>query len=427
MAYSEPPLIPDSESQRSAAEGFRPLKERLAEKYPLRAEALEWRLLTEPLAAAGEQEELLREASERSAAKLSRDMAEHQGLTGELSRLQEEQGEAARALAVAREGFGEALADAELPWADGEASPAAVEAALQEAVPSLEELAGEHGMAPPPEGSSGSPLELLACLASGSLLALCLGTLVGLLSLTDLQRADRLPALALSALAGGATSGTLGALAACAAGSLALALWRSGPDEMRPSGGLAVALGLCAAAALLLAAEVGAEAIGMRELHRQALQAARRMQDGAAEAALLPLGVYILLGTLVSGPYVGWKAAKVWAKQRAEAEEAWLLGRQRRWLQERRACPEVRRAFALAAQTEGLAAAADILQRRITTLEARRDLLLEGDGLDPETRSLLDDARAAAVGLSSDFQEALTALVDDVEPLRRQRTRGIFG
>jgi len=421
-----PPLLPGREERSGAAEGFRPLKERLAEQFPLRAEELEWRLLTEPLAAADEQDALLREASERSAARRSRDAAEDRALAEELGRMRAEQAEAIRALAAVREEFGDALAQADLAWVDGEACPAAVEAALQDAAPDLEELAGEQGMAPPAGGSRTSPVEVLACVASGLVLGTSMGTLLGVLSLNDIQRSDRLPAILAAVLIGGATSGALGELVACAAGSLARALRRGGPEVVRPRNALAAALALCALAACLLAAEVGAEAVGMRELHLQSVQAAQRVESAAAEANLLPVWAYLLFGALVSGPYLVGKAAKSWAEHGARVEVAWLWARQHQWLQQRRASEEVRRAFALAARAEGLAESAEALERRIAALEARRDSLLEGDGFDAETRMLLNQARAAAAGLSSAFRQQVSGLVDEVEPLPRKR-RGLFG
>jgi hypothetical protein len=119
-----------------------------------------------------------------------------------------------------------------------------------------------------------------------------------------------------------------------------------------------VVAGLLVATFVFLAAEITAEALGLRDLHHQRLIAAERLRSAPTSASrqaeggpagpedgLLPLSIYLIVGTLISGPYIFYKGAKGWKESEQTQRVAWLSHRRREWLQARRMDADVQTAL----------------------------------------------------------------------------------
>src|SRR5260370_7151662 len=105
-------------------------------------------------------------------------------------------------------------------------------------------------------------------------------------------------------------------------------------------------------------AEIVAEGRGIRELHQQ--QIAKRdgfKQPGerTGSSGEMPMSIYMIIGTLISGPYLFYKASKAWGSSDEHLREAWLVHQQQSWLEARLAPPDLRQAFPLASPVDPLA------------------------------------------------------------------------
>jgi hypothetical protein len=159
---------------------------------------------------------------------------------------------------------------------------------------------------------------------------------------------------------------------------------------------------------VLGSAEVTAEAFGLRELHLQRLESLRRIGVGDDALALLPTWVYFLMGTLISGPYLGFKASRAWEDHQFSRWENWLWFLQGQWIEQRRANADaVRRVQTNLQQVE----------ERLSELKKRREVLAVQDDFDEETKARLDGARCAAVAEAAGFHARLQRLVRSLEPL----------
>src|SRR6185437_16084911 len=93
-----------------------------------------------------------------------------------------------------------------------------------------------------------------------------------------------------------------------------------------------------------------------QELHRQQISRRNRFRTNPNEAGDQELffPIYMLIGMLISGPYLMNKASRSWGEGDVQLREAWLLHQQRIWIDERRARPETGLAFQAATRVEHL-------------------------------------------------------------------------
>ncbi len=195
------------------------------------------------------------------------------------------------------------------------------------------------------------------------MLALCIGTLTGLLSLTDLRNFDRPIVLLLAFVLGTVIVALIGGLVHSAVSSLAQYLEegsRAADDGPSPRlRSLAVVIVLLSSALLFMVAEIVAEALGLRDLHLQRLISERRVGGGggSAEGGLMPLALYMIVGTLISGPYIFYKAAKAWKESERTQRLSWLQHRRLQRLGSASRDADVQAALGHARRAERLAKA----------------------------------------------------------------------
>ncbi len=340
----------------------------------------------------------------------------------------------------------------------GKINPQVVEDALNNAVPTLQEMAGEYGVGPIGHSDMLSRIlsffmQFLAPLVAGMMLALCLGTLVGILDIDTLQRSDSAPQLALSAALGFVIVYLMGELFHTSVATLARSLETRDPDlAAKPSvprfrSNMGIALALLVVALGLGVAEVTAEGMGIRQLHQQQITKQNRFRGttttttsatgragtagsragttapttpAAPASEELPLIVYLVIGTLISGPYLAYKTAKGWGENESYLREAWLTHRQRVWLDERRAQPDVQQAFHHAYSVEQIESNLTRTRLQLQNLEDERTRALNVE-LPANMQSRRREARAAAVGEAARLQQSLEELVDAHEPMPQSR------
>ena len=234
----------------------------------------------------------------------------------------------------------------------GRINPQVVEDALHNSVPTLQEMAGEYGVGPVGHADMLSKIlsffmQFLAPLVAGMMLALCLGTLVGILDIDTLQRSDSAPQLALSAALGFVIVYLMGELFHTAVATLARSLETRDPNladkpnvpRFRSN------MGHCHRSARGRAWPGRGGSDGGRSGHPATASAADRQAEpfqrhndhnadrthngrrhtrllrlpyppARPETEELPLVVYLIIGTLISGPYLGYKTAKGWGEER---------------------------------------------------------------------------------------------------------------
>src|SRR5262249_43051983 len=144
----------------------------------------------------------------------------------------------------------------------------------------------------------------------------------------------------------------------------------------------------------------------------------------------IPLVVYMLIGTLISGPYLVYKSVRGWGENEGHLREAWLTNRQRSWIEERRAEPDVQQAFHRAYIVERLVNSVCSAKAQRQATEKERDLALQVE-LHPSAQARRQAARAAAVGEAARLQQMLEDIVETTEPMpqpmRDGRAAGVSG
>jgi hypothetical protein len=438
----------------------------LMDKQPKRAWLLKWNYRTRAAATGAELQDVEREAQAQLARLREQSERDVQRLDNKIGFLRDSQQTLEGELIEAKKSFAECAARAGLnctaedppeparhtrqswlrrapepePDPDGELigltdiGPHRVEEALEDAKPTLQEMAGEYGVGPVGHKDFLSTLlsffmQFLAPLVSGLMLALCLGTLVGILDIDTLQRADGAPKLALSAALGFVIVYLMGELYQSAVGSLARSLESREQQEdyhgvliPRHRGNLGLAVALVAVALVLGCAEITAEGLGIRQLHEQQLSRQMRLSGAGgagnpsgAPTSELPLIVFLVIGTLISGPYLAYKTARGWNEGEMHLREAWLTHRQRVWLEERRANPDVQQAFHRAYVVQHLESSLQKLHQQLIAAEKARDAALQVE-LHPTLQARRQAARGAAVGEAARLQQMLEDIVDTTEP-----------
>ena len=127
------------------------------------------------------------------------------------------------------------------------------------------------------------------------------------------------------------------------------------------------------------------------------------------------MSIYMIIGTLISGPYLFYKASKAWGSSDEHLREAWLIHQQQNWLEARRSLPEVGQAFQLACRVEQLEHSLFDTKVQLKRVETRR-AALQNPELDAATQTRRKEARAAAVGEALRLQQMVEEIVDTCEP-----------
>ncbi len=491
-----PPLPHSSEADNQASEMLAEFGEMLPQQ-PKRAWMLRWNYRTRAAATAEEQAHVEQEAQAQFARIREQAEREIQRIDADVVRLNAQGQELELNLLTAQNAFAESAARAGLhcevaapaplvtpsrsrrrrndePEPDenalndapiGRINPQVVEDALNDAVPTLQEMAGEYGVGPVGHNDTLAKIlsffmQFLAPLVAGMMLALCLGTLVGILDIDTLQRSDSAPQLALSGALGFVIVYLMGELFHTAVATLARSLETRDPDLAhkpnvpRFQSNMGIAIVLLVIALGLGVAEVTAEGLGIRQLHQQQIARQNRFKgtpvttpassssssaantstgngrtsSANAQPAVaapiptseeLPLIVYLVIGTLISGPYLGYKTAKGWSENETHLREAWLTHRQRAWLDERRAQPDVQTAFHHAYTVEQIESNLTRTRLHLHNLEEQRTRALNVE-LPAGMQTRRREARAAAVGEAARLQQSIEELIDVHEPLPRR-------
>ncbi|MCX7992769.1 MAG: hypothetical protein N2651_03770 [Fimbriimonadales bacterium] len=277
-----------------------------------------------------------------------------------------------------------------------------VERALKADFASDDEVCGEQGVVPPPPKGNAITqaghwlFEIGAPLAAGLLLGINLGVIVGLLSLEVLQRAESLWLVALAAVVGLFVESLVGQTAYALASSAAQASERRDHLETatpfpylhsiwrRFLFGMAI-LVLVAAVALV-------DALGLYTLYQERKQAAQMM--GAETGADFMFWVFLIVGLIISAPYIVYKAVKGWREPEIRQREARVAYLHWKHIERRRAEPEVQNAFEQAEKVRFLYDECDRLMQALKEAEAR-----------------LDSARAECVGGTQKFREYWDSLI----------------
>ena len=453
-----PPLPHRQEREAEVLSQLAEFKELIGPKSK-RAWLLGWDYLTRASSSAAEHVDVEREADLKFKERLEEAKRDSELINQSIAALKQRETEVQTKLEVAQKDFAESAAHAGLscepqiqkyagpktglidkdrhedaPPARSGINTRCVEEALQQEVPDLDAVAGEHGVSPIPKQSIWGTIltffmQFLAPVVCGFMLALCLGTLIGILDLDDFQRRDSLPKFALSAALGFVIVYLMGEIFSHSIHSLTRSLEEPGGEQgeetkrslaPRVRGGMTIAVALMCAALFLGFAEVIAEANGIRELHRQ--QIARRERFRATDSTVprereQPMAIYLIIGTLISGPYLCYKTAKSWGESELHLREAWLLHRQRNWLDDRRSREETRRAFQLACEVEQWENNLFSIRNDLKKEEARRSALQNPEP-DKAMQSRRKEARAAAVGEALRLQNIIEEIVEISEPLQ---------
>ena len=480
------PPLPHSEKADAPTEGMLEQFGQMLPQQPKRAWMLKWNYRTRSAATASEQAHVEQEAQGQFARIKEQAEREIQRIDSDVTRLNGQQQDLEQNLLQAQNAFAEsaaraglhcemsepapvvtparsrrgrreeaeAVSNALVAEPVGRINPQVVEDALNDAVPTLQEMAGEYGVGPVGHTDTLARIlsffmQFLAPLVAGMMLALCLGTLVGILDIDTLQRSDSAPQLALSGALGFVIVYLMGELFHTAVATLARSLetrdadMAHKPNVPRFRSNMGIAVVLIVIALGLGVAEVTAEGLGIRQLHQQQIArqnrfkgtpaanssstATARPNGGATQPVALvsapvseelPLIVYLVIGTLISGPYLAYKTARGWGENETHLREAWLTHRQRVWLDERRAQPDVQMAFHHAYTVEQIESNLTRTRWQLQNLEEQRTRALNVElpmGLQTRRR----EARAAAVGEAARLQQSIEDLIDVHEPLPR--------
>jgi hypothetical protein len=424
IRWYDPPLPVEEPDQleRGTSEMLAQLKE-LLPTIPVRAWELLYSYRTRAVNASRERQRLQEAARHELDEHNRRLRAKRFALTSEVADVEAEAVPLEDKLAAVKQQFGDAAARAGLVCNPEEASPEEVERALVQAAPTSAELAGGDGAVPPERTEAAGNgesrkkwFEWLAAGVSGFMLALCLGTLVGLLSFADIQRPERFPRLFLAGLMGLVLVAVTGEFVGYAWRSLARALAEGRQDRPRLRAALSIALMLVALTCAVGAAEITGEAYGLRALHLQQHQQERRL-NRKAESPVLPLWAYGLLGMLITCPYLMRKAAKAWSESETAQQDAWQQHQRRQWVDARRQGVMVQRASALSSEVVRLKRLLEQFAARRDGLLRQREALQERTELTPEMQARLQTAQEAALGAAAEFHAKVRELVELHEPL----------
>ncbi len=438
-------LAPDQQVDNQEAgkliDGFA----KLLNEHPGRALGLQWHYQTRALAAAAEHREVNLANKALRQEILDQSQRDLEAVNQTLTAKQSQYSSASDEFAQLQMSLAEAMATAGLAvFTDSKSTQAAsgdggdltpstrfthgVEDSINELLPTTEEIAGQHGiLRPKKEGPADLTvaifMQIIAPLVAGLLLAVCLGTLIGLLDIDTILRPDGLPRLALSAALGFVIVYLMGEVVRTVIGLAAGnqeqydEAPRQSPRFRFASPMTAVAAALCL---ILATGEITAEGLGLRMLHAQEVTREMRFKGANTPAPVdEPLVVYMLIGTLISGPYLLYKATHTWRDASDNMRDSWLRHMQRRWEAEFRKDPNVRNALSLAHKADKSADRVAYLQQEVAVLTERRTAL-QNTNLPAEATERAVASRAAAVGEMNRLNEMIEEILDRKEPLQRR-------
>lgn len=353
---------------------------------------------------------------------------ERSRLDEEIVQLSQKRDAVGKDLAETRVRFAQAMGEAGLPWNGGEPSVAVVENAIGDAAAMADEIAGEHHVVPVEKHSQGGVLAALASLlpaasvvTTGFLIALCLGSIVGLVTMAAIKRGDVGP-LALMTAAGCVIVGCMGSVFQ----NTTVSLFYSREERLAEGTGappcprrMPVVIAYIAAALSLWLAEVVAEALGLRLLFEQN----REASFGAAitDPGTLP---YYLAGALISGPYIWSKTVSTWRACEDRLRGAWLSSMRLKEVRGIRARRQTVVCVEHAARAEERARILGDLEGRVADTKTRREAVAEPE-LSADMRARLDTALGAALGESQRLHHRVSALLAPTSAAPQRR--GIFG
>lgn len=391
-------------------------------------EYLRWTYNTRVRPAAQELQAAERAAEAHAAERAERSARQQDDLERKVSALEERRAQVADQLEQAADAYATAMGEAGLASLpdEGPINPKHVQDALHDSAPTIEELAGERGLVPADHGLATFGKQLMeggAPVVCGIMLAICVGTLTGLIQLIDLRNLDRPTMLVLAVALGTVIVSLIGSLVQTAVATLVQRQEeRHHPDGEPPVPTLraGVFVGFILAACLIFfIAEVTAEGLGLRDLHLQRLVEASRLSGPGAHdpsTQLLPMWIYIIVGTLISGPYIFYKAAKGWKEGERLQRLAWLkhrrLDRVRAMFREE----PVQRALANARRTESLSKRLAEVDEQLAAARERLEEAQE-PGLSPQMKARLEYATGAAVGEAMRLHGLVEQFVNEVDPL----------
>ncbi len=431
----------DTDEASQLIDGFA----RLLHDQPGRALGLKWHFQTRALAASAENRDVTAANNRMRQEILQRSRNEMDAIDTEIRAKDEQYSAAADEFASLQMELAEAMATAglavftdevaaESQSEDRTIAPSStrfthgVEDSINELLPTPEEIAGQHGVLTAKKESTADLIlsifmQFIAPLVAGLLLAVCLGTLIGLLDMDTLLRPDGLPRVALAAALGFVIVYLMGEIVRTVM-VLAAGTQEHYDESPRNSPKLKASIPLTALAAaiclILATGEITAEGLGLRMLHAQEVTREMRFKGVNTPAPQdEPLLIYMLIGTLISGPYLLYKATHTWKSASDNMRESWLHHMQRRWEAEFRTDPNVRTALSIAHKADKSADHVAHLRQELSILRERRADLQNAD-LPAEAAERAVASRAAAVGEMSRMNEMIKEIVEAREPLPRR-------
>lgn len=370
--------------------------------------------------------------AEEKAARIHAGFVEHvrenaELLDSQVERMQSELAKLDDEIPCLADEFHGAMAEAGLSVdAEVEISPAAVEDAIADSAPDEEALAGQYGIVPVEYKNPGSLgtivsrffLDVFAPATFGFLVALCLGTLIGIVSLTDIGRPEKTGMLLAAWGLGTVLVLVLGESIVNATKSLARKQENDlagdlESDKVPRLRGKWVLGGLFAVVAAAIGAELCVEAVGLMEIHHQRVLSMQRVNGATnldTSVQQLPMALFILIGTVISVSYVLMKFSSTWNKAEEAQRNAWLLNKTQQWIENRRRQADVQAAIRAAGRLEAKARRRSTVESGVRAIEARREEVSKLK-TDEDLRQFVTAKWSAAIGEATKAQEAFDALV----------------
>ncbi len=255
-----------------------------------------------------------------------------------------------------------------------------VEHALDQDCARPDEIAGRYGIEPPDDHAMRWYTRLarfsanwILPIAVGIVFGINLAVITGFADLERLGKGQGLVYAVIGVIAGIAIEAAAGY---AAAGTARLWAHAREPDPFDegsfPRHGVGIVLAIVVSLILLLVATgiVVVDALGLQELHRQALRA--ELAENI-EKQLQPLWVYLIAGAVISVPYLLFKFLTSWFASASRLRHARLSLLAQRYLGERRKDPAVRTALVAAQRVKNLYEQERWLTDRIERWEKRHD------------------------------------------------------
>jgi hypothetical protein len=285
-----------------------------------------------------------------------------------------------------------------------------IEDALRHNTPTPQEICGQDGIEPVSTEMRWYHrlyhllMETFAPLAAGFLLGLNISIITGLLELSDLKRGDRLWLFMIAGIIGLCVEKLLGESHYNLFGSLSRRIeprQQAHPDKIPfPYHRSTLLVGVLLSLLFIVdIATLTVDALGLRMLHLQNI-ADQKFLNVQADT-LLPMYVYLIIGTIVSMPYLFYKAIKGWKDSESKLRESAIIAAQRAYMENKRGEPDVQNAFRLAQRAHDLQSDLQEIQGRISLLRTTRDA-----------------ARTAATGETGRFHQYWDILLGCIETLQ---------